>query len=86
MVALALTLLAHGFGIVGAFQPHRQAIGKEPCALWADPYIFLLKLFDVEIFKGIGSFPSVMVLPTEDRHEFQQRPDIRLFFPRNLLS
>jgi len=78
MVTLGFAFLAHGFGIVGALQPHRQTISEKARAVRTDEDLLLLNLFDVEIPEGKGSFFSVMVLPTEDRHEFQQRPDIGL--------
>jgi hypothetical protein len=70
VVALGFAFLAHGFGIVGAFHPHRQTVSQKACAVSADRDIFLLDLFDIQIPKGKGNFLSMVMLPAVEGYKF----------------
>ena len=70
VVALGFAFLAHGFGIVGAFHPHRQTVSQKACAVRADRDIFFLDLFDFQIPKGKGNFFSMVMLPAVDGYKF----------------
>ena len=70
MVALGLTLLAHGFGIVGAFQSHRQTVGEKPGAFLAHRNLGLFKLLDIHFLKGKRGFFSFMMFPAIDGNKF----------------
>jgi hypothetical protein len=78
MVTLSLTFLAHGFGIVRAFQPHRQAIGEESRAIRAQRDFSLYDLLDVEKFERKRSPLSIVMLSAIDPHKLHQCPDVIL--------
>ena len=50
MVTLSLTFLAHGFGIMGTLQPHRQAIGEESRTIRAQRNLLIFDFLDIEKF------------------------------------
>lgn len=79
MVAWSLTFLAHGFGIVRALQPHRQAVGEKSRAIRAQGDLLLLDLFDIEKFKLKGRPVSVVVLLAVDPYKLHQSPNIVSF-------
>ena len=45
VVALGFAFLAHGFGIVGAFHPHRQTIREEAVTIRAEESLSFYKPF-----------------------------------------
>jgi hypothetical protein len=77
MVTLGLTFLAHGFGIVGALQPHGQTVGEKPGAIRTKKNFLFLDLLNIQQLKGKRGPLSVMVLPAKDSNESHQCPNIR---------
>ena len=73
MVTLGLTLLAHRFGIVGAFQPHGQTICEKSGAIRTKRDLPLLDLLDVESLERKGGSFAVMILTAEDPYKLHQR-------------
>jgi hypothetical protein len=79
MIALSFASLAHGFGMVGAFYSHGQAIGKEPCTPLAKQGSFFFDLMDIKEPEGKRRLFSIMVLTAVDPHKFHQRLNIGSF-------
>jgi hypothetical protein len=73
---LALALLAHGLRIVGAFESHRQPIGKEPRAIGAEGALFLLDVPDIERSERKRFLFPIVILPAKDPHEFDQGSNV----------
>ncbi len=84
MVTLSFALLAHGFGVPGTFQPHRQAVSKKTRTVLAEGNLSLFDLLDVKRFEGKGGFFSAVILPAENAYKLYECSDVRHLFFRNL--
>jgi hypothetical protein len=92
VIALSFAFLAHGFGMVGAFYSHGQAIGEKPCTTFTKEGFFFFDLMDINGPEGKRRFFSTMVFTAVDPHKFHQRLnvgsfrfcDVLDFFHRNL--
>ncbi len=80
MIALGFAFLAHRFGIVRAFQPHRETVSEKFAAIGAKGDFLLLNLLDIEKSERKGSPLAAMILPAVDPYKLYQRPNIILLF------
>jgi hypothetical protein len=80
LVALGLTFLAHGFGIMRALHPHGQTISEKLCAIRAQGNFFLFDFFNIKEPEGKRILFSVVMLAAIDPYKLHQYPDILFFF------
>jgi hypothetical protein len=85
VVALGFAFLAHGFGIVGTFHPHRQTIREKAVTIRAEENPSLCKPFQVNELKRKRKLFSVVILTAINPHELHQGLNIGSLFLRHLI-
>jgi hypothetical protein len=85
VVALGFAFLAHGFGIVGAFHPHRQTIREKAVTIRAEGNLFLCNLLEINELKRKRKLFPVVILTAINPHELHQDYNIGSLFFRDLM-
>ena len=77
LVALGLTLLAHGFWIMGTPESQGEPVGEKPRTIWAKKDLSLFDFCEVKEFE-CERFPTpIVILPAENLYEPHQGANIR---------
>jgi hypothetical protein len=84
MIALRFTLLAHRFGIVRAFHPHRQAVREKARAIGAKADLLSFNLFEIEELEEKRGLFSFMVFAAENPDKFYENLNIPFLFFRDI--
>jgi hypothetical protein len=85
MVALGFAFLAHRFGIMRTFHPHRQTIRKKAVTIRAEGNLFLCKLLEINELKRKRKLFPVVILTAINPHELHQGLNIGSLFFRDLM-
>ena len=85
MVALSFAFLAHRFGIVGAFHPHRQTIRKKAVTIWAEGDLSFCKRLEINKLKRKRELFPVVILTAINPHELHQGLNIGVLLFRDLI-
>jgi hypothetical protein len=85
VVALGFAFLAHGFGIVGTFHPHRQTVREKAMTIFAERNLFLCKLLEINELKRKRKLFPVVILTAINPHELHQGLNIGPLFFRDLM-
>jgi len=85
VVALGFAFLTHGFGIVGAFHPHRQTIREKMVTIPAEENLSFCRPFEVNKLKRKRNLFSVVILMAINLHELHQGLNIGFLFLRDFI-